>query len=467
MAGITRVGAYIPFHRLEGATVRSVWGAGSPKVSRPLAGFDEDPITMGVEALINAAGWGNSPVDALYFASTTHPYAEKSNASVLAAAADLPETLFTLDAGGSVRAGTSALKAACDAVEAGSAGTAAVVAAEKRPALPGSPDELSLCDGAAAVVVGKGEDVGAEIEAIHSWSEDFIDRWRLPGENAVSAGDAKFIQDYGYVRQSVATVEGLLAKTGATREDVSRLLLYAPDARTHAVIARKLGFPETAYPEAPLVARIGDAGAAAPLLALVEALQSAQPGEHVVVAGHGSGGEAVLLRATDKVHSLRAQRGIDWSLARARPIPHYGQWLKFQGLSPEEEIRPFSSPSILWKENRANMRLMAGVCRSCGEVQYPRQRVCNACGTRDAWEERKLARRGKIFTFVHDYLPPSPEGFVTMATVELDGGGRFYGQMTSHVKDEVHIGMECELTFRLLHQGDGYYNYYWKLRPAE
>ena len=467
MAGITRVGAYIPFHRLAGKTVRAVWGTGSPKASRPLAGFDEDPITMGVEALINATGWGDSQVDSLYFASTSHPYAEKSNASVLAAAADLPEKLFTLDAGGSVRAGTSALKAACDAIEAGSSKAAAVVAAEKRPSLPGSPDELSLCDGAAAVLLGKGEDVAAEIEAIYSWSEDFIDRWRLPGEGAVSAGDAKFIQDYGYVRQSVATVEGLLKQTGATREDIARVLVYAPDPRTHAAIARKLGFPDSAYPEQPLIARLGDSGAAAPLLSLVDALQSAEPGEHIIVAGHGSGGEAILLRATDKVHSLRTQRGVGWSVERARDIPNYGQWLKFRGLSPEEEIKPFSSPSILWKENRATMRLMAGVCRSCGELQYPRQQVCNACGARGEWDERKLARRGKIFTFVHDYLPPSPEGFITMATVELEGGGRFYGQMTNQVKDDVHIGMECELAFRLLHQGDGYYNYFWKLRPAE
>ena len=78
MAGITRVGAYIPFHRLGGDTVRAVWGSGSPRASRPLAGFDEDPITMGVEALINAAGWGDSQVDSLYFASTSHPYARKN-----------------------------------------------------------------------------------------------------------------------------------------------------------------------------------------------------------------------------------------------------------------------------------------------------------------------------------------------------------------------------------------------------
>ena len=463
MAGITRVGAYIPFHRLDGETVRSVWGAGNRRASRPLAGFDEDPITMGVEALINAAGWGDSEVDSLYFASTTHPYAEKSNASVLAAAADLPETLFTLDAGGSVRAGTSALKAACDAIEAGSSKSAAVVAAEKRPALPEVPIIKPLRR--AAPCCSARERTCRRDRGGLFMVEDFMTGGVCPRGSRL-AGDAK-LSGLRLCRPRASPRRGTVSQTGATREDIARVLVYAPDARTHAAIARKLGFPDSAYPESPLIARLGDSGAAAPLLSLVDALQSAEPGEHIIVAGHGSGGEAILLRATDKVHSLRTQRGVGWSVERARAIPNYGQWLKFNGLSPEEEIKPFTSPSILWKENRATMRLMAGVCRSCGELQYPRQQVCNACGTRDEWDERKLSRRGKIFTFIHDYLPPSPEGFITMATVELEGGGRFYGQMTSQVKDDVHIGMECELTFRLLHQGDGYYNYFWKLRPAE
>ncbi len=466
MAGITSVGAYVPFYRLGGEAVRAVWGAGDPKASRPIAGFDEDAITLGVEALLNATEWGGAQADALYFASTTSPYAEKSNAAVVAAAADLPEALFAADMGGSLRAGTSALRAALDAVEAGSASRAAVVAAEVRPARAGGPDELAFCDGAAALLLGKGDEVAAEVETVHSWTEDFIDRWRLPGEGAVSAGDAKFIQDYGYVRQTAATVEGLLKKTGATREDIARVLVYAPDPRTHAAICKKLGFPEAAYPERPLAARLGDAGAAAPLLALVEGLQGAEPGEHILVTGHGSGGDALLLRATERVRALRAGRGVAWSLERARPLSHYGKWLRFRGLGPEEEIRPFSSPSILWKESRASMRLRAGRCLACGGVQFPRQRVCNGCGARDRWEEHKLARRGRVYTFVHDHLPPSPEGYVTMATADMEGGGRIYAQMTDCEKKDVRIGMEVELTFRLLHRGDGYYNYFWKFRPA-
>ena len=69
-------------------------------------------------------------------------------------------------------------------------------------------------------------------------------------------------------------------------------------------------------------------------------------------------------------------------------------------------------------------------------------------------------------TFVHDPPPPSPEGYITMATVDMEGGGRLYGQMTNFDKDAVKVGLEVEVTFRLLHKGEGYYNYYWKFWPA-
>ncbi|MDA0999708.1 MAG: zinc ribbon domain-containing protein, partial [bacterium] len=311
-----------------------------------------------------------------------------------------------------------------------------------------------------------GDDVAAEVEAVYSWTEEFIDRWRLPGDDQVSAADAKFIQDFGYIRQTAATIEGLLEKTGATREDIGKVLLYAPDARTHAAIARKLGFPAASYPEAPLVARLGDAGAAAPLLALVEALQNASPGEHIIVAGHGSGGDALLLRATEKVGELKKRRGVEWSVKQARPISDYGTYLRGRNLVPGEPFAPFSSPSILWKESRVNMRLLAGKCQNCGELQFPRQRICLGCSAHDQWEDFKFGKSGKVYTFVHDHLVPSPEGYVSMATVDIAGGGRFYAQMTDCSRDQVKIGLDVEFTFRLLHKGEGYYNYFWKFRPA-
>jgi uncharacterized OB-fold protein len=53
-----------------------------------------------------------------------------------------------------------------------------------------------------------------------------------------------------------------------------------------------------------------------------------------------------------------------------------------------------------------------------------------------------------------------------MATADLDGGGRFYAQVTDCHPAAVSFEMPAELTFRRIHEGEEYVNYFWKLRPA-
>ncbi len=52
-----------------------------------------------------------------------------------------------------------------------------------------------------------------------------------------------------------------------------------------------------------------------------------------------------------------------------------------------------------------------------------------------------------------------------MAVVELEGGGRFYGQMTDVEPREVKVGMDVSLTLRRLHEGGDFVNYFWKVVP--
>ena len=53
-----------------------------------------------------------------------------------------------------------------------------------------------------------------------------------------------------------------------------------------------------------------------------------------------------------------------------------------------------------------------------------------------------------------------------MVAADLEGGGRFYAQLTDADPDTIAIDMRVELTFRRLHEGEGYVNYFWKFRPA-
>ncbi len=97
MAGIKAFGAYIPRLRLERKAVVSQTGwlapglAGLGRGTRSMANWDEDSITMAVEAARDCLGAGDlrESVEALYLASTTLPFLDRQNATIVAEALTL------------------------------------------------------------------------------------------------------------------------------------------------------------------------------------------------------------------------------------------------------------------------------------------------------------------------------------------------------------------------------------------
>src|SRR5258708_34923938 len=115
MVGIVAYGAYVPRLRLNRQAVYDAnkWFAaglrGLAKGERSMANWDEDSITMAVEA---SRDWLTSQkgedVRSLYFASPTHPFKERQNPGVSGTALSMEKDLLASDAGGSLEAGTSA-----------------------------------------------------------------------------------------------------------------------------------------------------------------------------------------------------------------------------------------------------------------------------------------------------------------------------------------------------------------------
>jgi 3-hydroxy-3-methylglutaryl CoA synthase len=91
------------------------------------------------------------------------PYKEKQAASVAAKALGLRRECATADVGGSLRAGTTAVRAALDSVKAGTARNVLVVASDCRLAAPRSALERNVGDGAAALLISN-DQVAAELE---------------------------------------------------------------------------------------------------------------------------------------------------------------------------------------------------------------------------------------------------------------------------------------------------------------
>ena len=203
MVGIVAYGAYVPRLRLQRQAVYDAnkWFAaglrGLAKGERSMANWDEDSITMAVEASRDCLT-SHKPEDvrSLYFASTTHPFKDRQNAGVIGTALSIEQNLLASDVGGSLKAGTSALIAGLNASKNGG-GPALVAAADKRMARVASSGEMNYGDGAAALLCGT-ENVIAKLVGHHSVSMDFVDHFRGDETDFDYGWEERWIRDEGY-----------------------------------------------------------------------------------------------------------------------------------------------------------------------------------------------------------------------------------------------------------------------------
>lgn len=462
MIGIVSAGGYIPYYKLTGEVLSSQW-SGTTKGQRSVANHDEDAITMAIEATFNALDFRDpKAIDGLYFCSTSMPYKEKSNSAFIATVLDMRNDVFTADISGSLRAGTSALRAGRDAVASGFASSIIVTTADIRLAVPGDSTERMLGDGGAAVIIGK-DNVIAEIVDIYSTTHEYLDVWRLDEDKYIQSADAKFTLDTGYSRFMTESALAIMKRNGVNVQDISAVAAYSPEGRMLRSIASSMKIPPEKFVN--VVDSVGDSGTANGMLALVWALEKAKPGEIILFLTHSSGADAVLLRTTEHIANWKSKKTIEEQIKRMRTLTSYGKYLQFREILPREDIRVWTAAPVLWREEKENYRLIAKRCNKCEAVQYPVRRVCWNCKTKDDMSDIKLNRTGKVFTFTKDHLPPNPDPPTVMVSADLEGGGRFYTQMTDCDPSKVEIGMEVELTLRKIHKGGGFNNYFWKFRP--
>ena len=230
----------------------------------------------------------------------------------------------------------------------------------------------------------------------------------------------------------------LLAETGVAPEGIRRAAVYAPDARLAVPILRSLGLGEGVLPRVPLLTRIGNTGVASPLLALAACLEEAEPGDRILVVGYGSGADALLFEATARIRAVDRTRGVAAQLGAGRALQHYGKFLLFRRLVETDPVRAFTGLPVMEREERQDLRLYGQRCAACGAVQYPHRHVCWQCSGKELGEHR-LSRRGRVFTFTKDHLVPSPDPPTVMLAADLEGGGRFYTQMTDADPDSGNL----------------------------
>lgn len=466
MVGIVSYGSYVPSYRLPRDVIAKEWGSPSLGGERAIASFDEDSVTLATNASVDALGkMDPKNLSGVFFASTTSPYREKQAAATVATVLDTRKELRTMDFTDSLRAGTSALLTALDLVK--EKEILLVCAGDSRMGEPDTLQEQNYGDAGASVVVGT-QNVIADLVGTFTISEEFLGTWRTEEQDYLKSFPGGFENKFGYNRFVAATVKGILTECNLEVKDIANAAIAAPSQKALRGALRSQGFDFEEQVQETFWNTIGDAGTAQPLVLLAAVLERARPGDLLLVAGYGDGGDAAIFRATDNISSYQAVRSVYSQIEVKRTIESYGKYARFRKLIRKDySTEDQSTPVVLVRDQKQILPLYGGKCPACGVIQFPVHRICTECGHRDGLEEVKLSRRGKLFTFTNDYLTDTPDPPTTHAVVDLEGGGRVFVQLTDCEVSRVEIGMPLELTFRKYHEGYGIKNYFWKARPVE
>ncbi len=479
MVGIIAVGAYVPRLRLQRQAVAAANGwfnsalKGLGKGERAMANWDEDAITMAVEAGRDGLeGYDRGRLAKVILASTSQVFADRQNAGVVKEALNLDDSVGTMDVAGSQRAATSALLDALYAAK-GGAGEILCIASERRHPAPASEQEMTGCDAAAAVLVGAGE-VAADFLGGHSVSIDFVDHFRADDSEFDYNWEARFVRDEGYARIAPAAVKAGLVKAGVTVANVDYFIMGAPMKGVNDAVAKAVGVKPEAVVE-PLAAVMGDAGAAQPLIMLAKVLENAPAGQIVVVVGFGQGCDVLVFKTTAKVGGAVRGMGVSGWLARGKPETNYIKYLFFNNLlaldrGMRAEADQKTSLTSLYRNRKAVLALVGGKCSKTGTVQFPKSEISvnqndRAQGTQ---EDYPLAdRTAKILTYTADNLSynPDPPGYY--GAVEFDEGGRITMDFGDVEADDVFVGAQMRMMFRIkaVDEMRGFVKYFWKAVP--
>lgn len=471
--GITAYGAYVPRLRLDRAIIAAAhkWAApglrGQAKGSRAFASWDEDAITMAVEAARDALGEGDaSGLKALRLASTNLPYADLQNASIVAGAIGASHAIATSDSGGSQRAGTSALLQALKSSE-----PSLVIASDAPRAKAASSQEMSFGAGAAAFAVG-GDAVIARLLGSASVSEVFVDHFRRADGVSDYNWEERWVRDEGYGHIVPAAVKSALADAGIGISDVQHFVMPSYLRGVSEAIAKKLKFTGTVA--SGLDDGMGYSGAAHALLMLARVLEDAAPGERILLVGFGQGADALVFEATAAIIGAKPRRGVSGAMADALPTDSYLRLLSFaDGIDMEWGMRAEKSGKTALTEQFRSANQMegfnAGKCGECGTVQFPQLQFCVNCrAPADKMVGQSLRDApAQVLTSTADWLSYHPAPPLYVGFVQFENGARVIMEMVDIGAQGIEPGTPLRMVYRIKEKdrARGYNRYFWKSTP--
>lgn len=482
MAGIVSYGGYIPMRRLNRKVVAKSMGWFAPglfglaKGERSMANWDEDCLTMAVAASRDAlTGFDKSNLNGVYMASTTFPFMDRDNAGIVKTALNVKDDVTSADFASSQKAGMTALLTSMEAVKGGDKHHILVVASDKRNSQSGSTQEMLFGHGAGALIVGD-DNVIAEYLGGYAIALDFVDHYRGEGAKFDVSWEERWFRDEGLSKIYPAVFKGVMQKTGIAVGDITKFIYPCLSASFHGNLAKKVG----ATPEQladTLHAEVGECGVAHPLVMLAKELETAKPGDVLLVAGVGQGAIAMMFRVTDNIKKIAKRTGVSGYMAKKRAEESYTKWLQYSeliqtdiGTRGDTDVR--TGLSSLYRNRKYILGYVGAKCKACGTPQIPPNRICvnPSCGAVNNLEDHEFANKpARILSFTADNLAASLDPPAMSGMIEFEGGGRALADFTDCVLEDIEVGVPVKLTFRVKHYDAlrKFTAYFWKATPAK
>jgi 3-hydroxy-3-methylglutaryl CoA synthase/uncharacterized OB-fold protein len=463
---ITSMGAYLPLLRLsrKAANAALKWSglSGAREGFRAVAGWDEDALTLAVEAARIAMRQAPAP-RALSFASTSASFSERAQAPLLAEALALPATVRTFDAAGSRRCAVSALLLALEG-----RGDVLVAAGERRVTKMGSPAQLSFGDGGAACLVSdKG---GARLIAAHGASHDLVDIYASREHPTPYLAEERFVRDVAVAEVIAPTILELCRQAGVEPAAIAYAALNEPVFGCYKAVAAKLGLTAPNVAE-DIALGAGDLGAAHPLFALALALARAEPGDIVLLAGFGSGCDAALFEVVGEVAGANSAGE---ALASGQALTDMIRFASLAGCldldwGARAEFEQKVSATVLERYGRDMMGFIGGR-DSHGNVQFPKSRIPvapEAEGPEKLADVRLADVAARIVSLTADRLNFTPDPPFLFGLVQFDGGARVMMEFTDADARTLSVGDPVAMRFRVksLDKKRGFRSWFWKAAP--
>ncbi len=471
--GIISHGAYIPRLRLQRSAIADAvaWAApgvkGLAKGERAVANWDEDSITMAVEAGRDCLqGIDRSSIGSVMLASTTLPFADRSNSGIAVDALNLTQPIATQDLSGSRRAATSALIQALGSSEGDQ--SELLLCADCRETQAGSSQEMLYGHGAAALLLGTDTPIALPLAtaSIHS---DLVDQYRRSVDSHFDYQlEERWVRDQGYMQIIPAAVTEALAESGLSAEQIDYFILPGSAAAAAGVAkACKFGNAEIvdAYKN-----ELGDCGVAQSLLMLSGVLDRAKADQHILMVGFGQGADIIVFKTTAAIAKMQGSRGTSLALAKGEKNDNYLRFLVTRrqlkldyGRRAERDNR--TALSAFYRRRRTVTGFVGGRCQSCNTLQFPDSAFCVVCGKKDTQQPESLAElRGTVKSFTEDWLAFTPAPPLIYGNVTFTDGANVMMEFTDFAVGEVKVGMQVKMVFRIkdFDERRHFHRYFWK-----